>query len=167
MTTLKKRLEELCAEAGKPIPYGINVERISQTIIAELNRLEMYSDIKKTKEVIMVNNYPAVALPVIDDVIKKYLSNQLKLHPKKQKSFNYDIPAHKVEAFEKALEMCGIEVKRNYIKNEKAQYVIPIKPSQLIVLGKTFQKERYNQEYRERKANREKMIVKVRPHTAV
>ncbi len=159
MTTLKKKLEESAQVHGKPVPYGPHVNLISNAIIRRLTAAGLYNNIKKVREIIMVNNYPKAAYPIMEEVIEQYFSGGLKKlevkKPEKFKYANYDVPAHKAEAFDNALKLCGIEIQKNKESHGKVQYRIPVLiPSQLIGLGKAFQKERYNQEYRQRQSRR-------------
>lgn len=160
MQTLQQRLIIYCKENSQQVPFGRHLEAISMSVVNQVKGMGEYDSVKKKDETISVNNYPSKFIPIIDKAIDEYFKNKNKFvktvskgQPGRVRYFNYDIPDHKAPAFEAALKKCGMEVKKNKLSHGKAQYcVADVGAANLITLGKTFQKERFFQEKRERAA---------------
>lgn len=157
MHTLNDRLIKYCTEHNKEIPYGRHLQLISRSVMSIFKDAGRQEDIQKVDVTVemTVNGYPDDAAGLIDQVIESYFTDRKTFYliaqakPPAQKYFNYDVEAHKAEAFEEALKKCGMEVQRNFNQEGIAQYKIPVSiPAHLVKLGKVFQKERWLQENR-------------------
>lgn len=149
MQTLTEVLTQYCSKNNLPIPYGRHKDAISFKIVSEIRKSGGYESVKKKKEIMEVNNYPAKYSELIDSIIEEFFLNKNKfiraakpVKKKELKFFNFDIESSNAEAFEYALQKMGVDVEQNKNTHGKAQYKIPsANPPFLIKLGREYQKQ--------------------------